>query len=84
MSEPFDFLPDSWSDNEKQLWEPFANAFNDSHAQSLFDAAYFSDDYTPDERKAVREALDSYLSDTYGYDFDEMFDWETWREGYEE
>lgn len=85
MSDPFDWLPSGWSDGEKQLWEDFdsAGAFDDQHAQALFHAAYFDTGQSPDDRAAIRDALEQYLMDTYGIEFDEVFDWDAWRELYE-
>ena len=84
MSDPFDFIPENWSDVERQLWEPFGDAVDDSMAQTPFNEGYFNPDLTTDERVAIREALDDYLQDVYGYDFSEIFDWEAWREAYGE
>jgi hypothetical protein len=85
MASEWDFLPNDWSDPEKGLWadafEPIG-AFNDPHAQALFNAGYFDEGWSRDERAAIREELSDYLMDAYGVDFDEVFDWEAWREAY--
>lgn len=87
MSDPWDFLPNDWSDAEKNLWhdtfDPIGG-FADRQAQALFDAGYFNTDISSDDRSAIRDALSDYLMDTYGVDFDEVFDWEAWREAYGE
>lgn len=79
------FLPDNWSNNEKDMWvgafEPIG-AFDDRHAQALFNEGYFNFELPSDERVAIREALDEYLMNEYGIDFDEIFDWEAWRDAY--
>lgn len=81
----FDFLPNEWSETEQTLFadafEP-VGAFDDSIAQALFNEGYFNFDISSDDRVAIREALDGYMMDTYGVDFNDVFDWEAWREAY--
>jgi hypothetical protein len=87
MSDPFDFLPESWSDTERNLWEPLQGygAFDDPTAQALFNEGYFSPGaWNKDQISAIREHLDDYLMDNYGIVFAHIFDWEAWREAYGE
>jgi len=87
LSQFFDFLPDNWSSWEKDLWtdafEPIG-AFDDRVAQALFNEAYFNFDISTPERVAIRETLDDYMMREYGVDFDDIFDWQAWREAYGE
>lgn len=57
---------------------------DDPRAQALFHEAYFhkGSDYSPEERAAIRDELSNYLLNEYGIDFDDAFDWDTWRETY--
>lgn len=83
----WDFLPNNWSETEKDLWQDAfesVGAFDDRYAQTLFNAGYFETDYSSDERSAIRDRLSEYLMDEYGVDFDDVFDWEAWREAYGE
>lgn len=87
MTESFGFLPNSWSDTERSLYE---NAFeltpdavNDGTLQALYDNAYFNMDANSDHISAIREALSDYLMREYDVDFDAVFDWDVWRESYE-
>jgi hypothetical protein len=74
-----------WSQTEDLLWtDAFGNQFEDTTAQALFHAAYFDQSYETDERVQIRRALDEYLKDEYDIEFDEVFDWEAWRESYGE
>lgn len=66
-----------WSD----AFEP-VGAFDDRVAQALFNEGYFNFDITTSERSAIRDALHDYMIDTYDVDFDEIFDWQAWREAY--
>jgi hypothetical protein len=50
----------------------------------MFDLAYFDQDVSHDVRENAREWLDEYLADEYGFDFDDWFDWEAWRDAYSE
>jgi hypothetical protein len=82
----WEFLPNDWSSYEKDLWGgTFGNQVEqDRVAQALFNEGYFNFDITSDQISAIRNALDDYLLDTYGIDFDEQFDWEAYREAYGE
>lgn len=72
-----------WTAAEDLLWtDAFGGEFEDTTAQALFHAAYFDQSYSTDERVQVRRALDEYLADVYDIDFDDVFDWEAWRESY--
>lgn len=87
MSDPFGFLPNAWSEFERdQYTDAFGStfAFNDGTAQALFNEGYFNHDIGSDERIAIRDALNDYLLQEYGIDFDAVFDWEAWREAYGE
>jgi hypothetical protein len=67
------------------LYESMAHdtdALNDSMLQSMFDLAFFDQDASHDIRENARDWVDEYLADEYGFDFDEWFDWEAWREAY--
>lgn len=74
----------NWSNTEHFLWDSAFGEFNDPTAQALFHAGYFDQDYTTAERAAIRAELDRYLDDEYDIDFDDVFDWESWRESYGE
>jgi hypothetical protein len=83
MSDPFEDL----SGAEQSLWiSSFAsneNLYYDATAQALFHEAYFNPGgWDKDELSAIRDNLHDYLMDEYGIDFDEVFDWEAWREAY--
>lgn len=88
MSDPFDFIFTSgWSESEKDLYsDAFADTdiFADDVAAALFNEGYFNFDLSSDEINAIRDALDDYLMDEYGIDFDNVFDWEAYREAYGE
>lgn len=72
-----------WSPTEDMLWRgAFGDEFNDQTAQALFHAGYFDQSYETSERVQIRQALDDYLGEMYDLDFDEVFDWEAWRESY--
>lgn len=84
MSDPFDEL----SGAEQSLWiDSFSineNLYYDATAQALFHEAYFNPgEWEADQLSAIRDNLTEYLWNTYRIDFDEVFDWEAWREAYE-
>lgn len=72
-----------WSESEFDLFERMAHdtdALEDSMLQSMFDLAYYDDDVDHDIRANAREWISDYVEDVYGFDFDEYFDWDAWRE----
>lgn len=81
MTDPFN----DFSSAEDALWsDAFGEEFFDPTAQALFHAAYFAPgEYEPDELSAIREQLASYLDAEYDIDFNEVFNWDAWREAYE-
>jgi hypothetical protein len=76
---------ESWSPTEHQLWDRMWNDddFHDPTAEALYHNGFYNFDVSTEDRVAIREALSSYLSDEYGIDFEAQFDWEAWREAYE-
>lgn len=84
MSDPFDYLPADWSTFEKNLWDPFGDeVYNDRTAQALYHEGFYNFDARQGEITAIRENLRGYLMYEYGIDFDDVFDWDAWRENYE-
>lgn len=57
--------------------------YNDSFAQNLYDGALFNHDVSSQDRSAIMNALRDYMWDEYGMDFDDVFDWEAYREAYD-
>lgn len=58
---------------------------SDGFVQSLFELGYIDHNVDHDTRMDARDALDTYLDEVYDIDFDDVFDWDQWREymGYE-
>lgn len=82
-------LPDEWSARESSLFDDFAEKsetagiHDDQMLQALYDAALFDFDISHEDRLAIRETLKDYVWEEYGIDFDDVFDWESWRENYD-
>lgn len=76
---------ESWSPTEHALWDRMwgAEDVHDDVAEALYHNGFYNFDVSHDDRMAIRESLSSYLSSEYGIDFQAEFDWESWREGYE-
>lgn len=76
-----------WSNVEFQLYNNALghtpDAFDDRFTQTLYDTALFNWDISPNERAAVLDALRDRMWDQYGLDFDDVFDWESYREAYD-
>lgn len=77
---------DDWSSIENDLWENAfsGEALDDPYLQALYEAAYFEFDLSSADINFLRDSLDSYLQDNYGVIFDDVFDWEAYREAYGE
>lgn len=76
-----------WSYIEFGLYDQMASGnmelYNDNFAQNLYDAALFDHDISRDDRAAVMDTLRDYMWEEYGVDFDDVFDWEAYREAYD-
>lgn len=73
-----------WSDFQESLFEGIAsndNLLNDELLQQAFDIGWFNQDVDSGYREAAREFVVEWL-DEQGIDFDEVFDWDAWRENY--
>lgn len=89
MTDAFDFLPASWSYGEKDLWAETtfhgtAEAFFDPVAQALYNEAFYNWDAREGEVAAIRDALKEYMWQEYDVWWDDAFDWDAWREAYDE
>lgn len=55
----------------------------DNWGQQLLYTAYYDNDLSPDLRYAAQEGFDNYIDAYYEVDFDEIFDWDAYREWYD-
>lgn len=60
----------------------FKDAPQDEYAHHWFYEAFYNDDMRMDERLAMMDELAVYLWDTYGVDFEAIWDWDDFREWY--
>lgn len=76
-----------WSNVEFNLFDNMAggneNLYDDQWVQTLYDAALFEHDIASGDRGAILNSLRDYLWDEYGIDFDNVFDWDAYREAYD-
>jgi hypothetical protein len=85
MSDPFS----SFGKLENELWSSMAESAdftftNDARAMALYHEAYFNPGaWDSSSVQAIRDELHNYMMDQYGYDFEAEFDWDAWREAYE-
>ena len=80
-------MPGEWSDIERGLFEDMAaydpDIIDDHMLQTLYDTAMFDWDICREERDYAYNALVEYLWTEYGLDFEDVFDWEAYREAYD-
>jgi len=76
------FEYDFRSHTEQYLWEGFPDDVQDD--RHLYDMFHdFMDPRTPgDVRSADYQLIDNYLWEEYDLEFDDIMDWEAWREWY--
>jgi hypothetical protein len=80
-------LPQQWYGIEETLFldlvfdDPIIA--NDPYLQELFDTALFDPDVQGSMREDAYQAMSQYLWDEYGIDFDDVFDWEDYRDWYD-
>lgn len=79
-----EFNPLGWDDSIAHLWDSVTAGQSwagDDYAKQLFETAYI-EDASPAVRAYAREALADWFHSSYGLDWDDQFDWESWREWY--
>lgn len=55
---------------------------NDEFLQFAYYEGLFDLDLNIEDRLSIYEMLQEYMMETYDVEFDEVFDWEAWREWY--
>lgn len=91
MTEPEDFEPEDYRETQQEYLYEIIGFHDDStlndnfdhHMHDLFWNVMYNDELTYDERLAEYQELAAYLYDTYGLDFEELWDWEDFREWYD-
>jgi hypothetical protein len=82
-------LPASWGGNKAALWSDAARASGteamgrDENAQRFYDAALYTFADTHEQRANNLNNFKQYIHDTYGVDWDAVFDWEEYRRNYD-
>lgn len=82
-------VPAEWSETEERLFDDLIGADSrigdDQFLQGLFDEALFHDihGHGGPEHDFLMDQLAQYLLDEYDIVFDEVFDWEGWRDWYD-
>lgn len=75
-----------WSDFQERLFEDVAQDQNsildDDLFKQAFDVGWFDQDASSAYREAAREYVVEWLYQEHGIEFDEVFDWDAWRENY--
>lgn len=79
-----EFNPLGWDESIAHLWDNVTDGggwIGDDYAKQLFETAYI-DDVDPAVRAYAREQLADWYYEAFGLDWDDQFDWESWREWY--
>lgn len=75
-----------WSSTEERLFSDLGDAneavFDDPLLQQAFDIGWFDMNVSGEYRESAREFVVEWLSSQYGIEFDDVFDWDAWREAY--
>lgn len=75
-----------WSSTEERLFEDIGarneNIFGDDLLQQAFDIGWFDMNVSTEYREAARDYVVEWLDTEYGIAFDDVFDWDAWREAY--
>lgn len=61
----------------------FAGTTHDYEARSYFWDLMYNDELTSDQRLDIYEEFSQYLWDEYGLQFEDVWDWDAFREWYE-
>ena len=90
MASNYDFYNDDWEEQNEHEWDVVPAGFwddvtsghgwDDEYGKMLFDLVFIDPDTSI--REQTYQALQEWMRDEYGIDFDAEFDWEGWREWY--
>lgn len=76
--------PEWFETNEGELWRDLtgnrSDIVNSWPLQALYHEGYYDRDILSPERIAARDTLKEFMWDEFGIDFEEEFDWYSWRE----
>lgn len=82
----------AWENIEHDLWERALNEMDadtasrvnaDPFAESFYMEAMWNFDLAGDTRAEMYENFVAYMEDYYGVEWEEVFDWDDWREAYD-
>lgn len=83
--------PESWSEGETNLWTGALSEIggreaetiaDDTFATFLYHEAFFDTDLNGEYRQSAYEAFIGYMEETYGVEWEDVFDWDAFREEY--
>lgn len=82
-----EYFPEEWGSQEIEIFVNMTDGIEalvtDEFLQAQFHTALFEPELSERERDEAYEAMVEYLYDEYEIEFDEVFDWEAYREWYE-
>lgn len=81
--EDFSNLPENTQQEALYDIIGFHDAGQDSYAHDLFYNAFYNDDISMDNRLDLMHQMEDYLWDMYGLDFEALWDWDDFRDWYE-
>jgi hypothetical protein len=80
-------LPPEWGANKAALWIDATKSqpqlARDETAQMFYDAALFTHSEEREQRDQNLANFKEFIMDEYGIDWDDVFDWEDYRENYD-
>ncbi len=76
-------VPGAGTEGQRFIHDLILQQTGDEYAQYWFNEAILNPDRSKEERIELRHELADYLWDEYGFDFEEDFDWEDFRDAYE-
>jgi hypothetical protein len=86
MPDQYIEVPDHWYSAETSMYVDLVGGVpqiaDDSALQLLFHEALFDMELSPHQREGVLQELERYLWEEYDINFDDVFDWEAYREWY--
>lgn len=70
-------------DAANRATDTFPQELKDDTTVIAFVGIMFDDNLTADFRHATYDGLHDYIMDKYGWDFDDLFDWDAYRAWYD-
>jgi len=79
----YDDPPDFGSWQERESWDSLPDFLREDPNVDMMHHLLFDRDISGDMRSGAFDAIDDYIRETYGIEWEDVFDWEDFRDWYD-